>query len=253
MLWSEMTSPQVEKCAKENYLVVLPCGSLEQHGWHLPVDTDSDIITNVARQAASKIERTVVMPTLWCGFSPQHQSAAGTVSLSLSTYASLIQEIIGAVAEHGFKRMVLLNGHGANEEPLRAVVRGLVKEYRIRLLVLTYWYLIDRAEVEKIREGGPGSMGHAGEMETSVELYLRPDLVHMDKAVSNPIRPKLKHQWEDMFAPGPAFMVDSLYRSSGPVVRGDATCGSAEKGRKFMDWSIQKVAEYLQGFMELND
>lgn len=251
MLWSEMTSPQLEKCAAEDYLVVLPCGSVEQHGWHLPVDTDSNIITTVAQKAVAKLDRGLVLPTLWCGFSPQHQDAAGTISLSLKTYASLVEEIVGAISAHGFKRMVLLNGHGANEEPLKAIARGLVKKISIRLLVVTYWYLIDPVDVESVRQGGQGSMGHAGEMETSIQLYLRPDLVEMDRAVSNPIRPKLEHQWADMFDPGPAFMVDTLYRSSGPVVRGDATCATAKKGRQFIDWSVDKVAAYLKAFMEI--
>lgn len=248
MFWAEMSALQVEKFAKENYMVLLPCGSLEQHGKHLPVDTDSNIITAISKGINEIVSQTLILPTLWLGFSPQHGGVPGTIGLSLETYIVTVKEIIQSIHEYGFKRMVILNGHGANDEPLKATVRSLIRTVSMRLLVLTYWDLINAESVKQIRTGDIGSIGHAGEMETSLQLYLRPRLVDMSQAASSPIRPKLKHQWADLFAPGPVFMMDSPHRPVEPFVRGDALAASGEKGEKFLRCSIEALAEYLEEF-----
>ena len=250
--WAEMTSPQLQQCAQDNFLVILPCGSTEQHGWHLPLDTDAHIISTVAQRVAERMGKVVVLPTLSYGFSPQHFNAAGTVTLSLLTYYSVIKDILRAVTHHGFKTMILLNGHGANEDPLRAFLRDLAREISMRILTVTYWFALDPSDVNAMRQGGLGSMGHAGELETSVQLYLRPHLVEMEQAVSNPVKPLLKHLWADLFSPGHALMMDGLEKSSGPKVAGNALLGSSEKGKKAVNLVVDKLIEYFNSFKDLN-
>ena len=253
LLWGEMTSPQIEQCAEDQYLVILPCGSTEQHGWHLPVDTDTHMVSIAAHRAALKMRNVLVLPTLPFGFSPQHLNAAGTVTLSVTTFHSLIRDILKCVAHHGFNRVVILNGHGANEDPLRAYLRELANEIPMWMLMVTYWYLIDADQLEGVREGGMGSMGHAGELETSIQMHLRPYLVEMSRAVTNPVRPPMKHMWADLFAPGPAILVDGLHPHRGPRVAGDAVPCTAEKGEKLLDYAVEHLVDYLEEFIRLTD
>lgn len=252
MRWQELRSPELARCAEEDWLAVLPVGSLEQHGAHLPVDTDSHIVTAVAEQAAERAERTLVLPTLTYGLSPHHMGAGGTVTLSHDTFCAVVRDVVGAVAAQGFRRMVILNGHGGNDAALKGIVVGLQGALALRLLTITYWYLIPEETVAAVREGGVGSMGHAGELETSVQLHLRPGRVAMDAAVAAPIRPRLPHLTEDLFRPGAAQMMDGLRESRGPFVWGDATLARADKGERLFEAAVAHTADYLRAFRTLD-
>jgi len=121
MLWQDHTWPELADAARKGYLVVQPCGSTEQHGKHLPVDTDSAIVFEVAQRAADEVGRTLVLPCLHYGLSSHHLDFPGTVSLSLETYTTLFRDIARCVAHHGFKILILLNGHGGNTAALWAL------------------------------------------------------------------------------------------------------------------------------------
>jgi creatinine amidohydrolase len=146
-------------------VVLLPVGALEQHGAHLPVGTDALTVEAVCLRAAERAEDDVlVAPPLAYGFSPHHVRFGATVSLSLETFVALVREVVAALREWA-PRVVVVNGHGGNRGPLTALALETGVE------VASWWELVG----DRLRDGG--SVGHAGDTETSVMLALAPELV----------------------------------------------------------------------------
>jgi creatinine amidohydrolase len=155
--------------------------ALEQHGGHLPLFTDSLLLGEVIRRAAAQLgDRILWAPLLWLGNSDHHLDFPGTLSAAPRTYLDLLNGLLENFVQHGFRRLVILNGHGGNDVPGRQAVFEVRQKYRQRpdllLLFGTYWLLGG-----KPWEGGPRltqqQMGHACEWETSMILRLAPQLV----------------------------------------------------------------------------
>jgi creatinine amidohydrolase len=180
VLLQELSWPAVAAIAND-LPVVVPIAATEQHGRHLPLFTDSMLLAEVVRRAAVPLgDRVVWAPLLWLGNSHHHLDFAGTLSAAPRTYLDLLGDLIDNLVVHGFRRVVLLNGHGGNIVPAQQSVFEARQRYRRRddllLLAATYWLLggkpdqFDPAIVQK-------AMGHACEWETSMILRLAPGLV----------------------------------------------------------------------------
>jgi creatinine amidohydrolase len=246
MLWSEQTWPDLSELAKENYLVVQPCGSIEQHGRHLPVDTDSRIISEIAHRAAKEVDRVLVLPCLSYGLSRHHMDFAGTISYSLETYISVCKDIAYSLTRHGFKTLILLNGHGGNRAALKAVSSAFFDEIDIRIMAVTYWELIDPETIAKIRTSPIGGMGHSGEFETSIILSLSQELVQTENYEANPFKVKLPHTKKDMFEEGCISFPKKFNKITKSGVLGDPTDSTPEKGRAFLDLGVAALADLLR-------
>lgn len=253
MLWGDLTWPELKKAAAENYLVIQPCGSIEQHGRHLPVDTDSKIVSEVTLRAAENAGRTLVLPCMSYGLSWHHIEFPGTISFSLETYVAALKDIARSVAHHGFRTLILVNGHGGNSAAVNAVSSAFLDEIDIRIMALGYWDLIDSEAIAKIRSSAIGGMGHSGEFETSIILSLAPDLVHTDRYESNPRAGKMPHVKKDMFASGCVSFPTKFNCISKSGVLGDPTESTREKGKTFLDLSIEALTEQLNQVLKLQD
>jgi creatinine amidohydrolase len=180
VLLQEQSWPAVAAVASD-LPVVLPIAAVEQHGRHLPVFTDSMLLGEVVRRADLELrERVVWTPLLWLGNSHHHLDFAGTLSAAPRTYLDLLGDLIDNLVEHGFRRVVLLNGHGGNIVPAQQAVFEARQRYRQRsdllLLAATYWLLGGRPHQHDptiIQD----RMGHACEWETSMMLHLAPGSV----------------------------------------------------------------------------
>jgi creatinine amidohydrolase len=176
----EMSWPQVAGLSRD-VPVVVPIAALEQHGRHMPVFTDSLLLGEVVRRAKEPLkDRVVFAPLMWLGNSHHHMDFAGTLSASPRVYLDLLIDLAENFLTHGFRRIVLLNGHGGNIVPAQQALFELRQKSRSRgdllLLSATYWTLGTRT--------GPidlslrqTQMGHACEWETSMMLRLAPHLV----------------------------------------------------------------------------
>jgi creatinine amidohydrolase len=161
--------------------VVVPIAAVEQHGRHLPLFTDSLLLGEVVRRADEALrDRVVWTPLLWLGNSHHHLDFAGTLSAAPRTYLDLLGGLIDNLLGHGFRRVVLLNGHGGNIVPAHQAVFEARQRHRERndllLLVATYWLLgarPQRLDATIVQD----RMGHACEWETSMILHLAPNLV----------------------------------------------------------------------------
>jgi creatinine amidohydrolase len=176
----EMSWPAVAALSKD-VPVVVPIAAVEQHGHHLPVFTDSLLLGEVVRRASGRLgDRVLWTPLMWLGNSHHHLDFAGTMSASPRLYLDLLADLLENLITHGFRRLVLLNGHGGNIVPASQAVFEARQRHRQRddllLLSATYWALGGKpdpafAGFEQTR------MGHACEWETSMILRLAPHLV----------------------------------------------------------------------------
>ncbi len=242
---TEMTSPEVDALDREGTIVVLPVAAHEQHGAHLPVGTDSIIVKGVLDSFEGKLEKgreVLLLPTLEIGKSNEHMGFCGTLTLSLTTLAAVVIDVARSVARHGFKKLMLLNSHGGNTDVLNAVSRDIRDELAISVFVVDWWFTDFWEELLKdIRQSPRDGVFHAGELETSIVLALRPELVRMDRAVCTfPPEQLRRNRYVTVFGPVNMGWVTKDITATGVI--GDATAGSAEKGRKMLEYAGKKLA-----------
>jgi creatinine amidohydrolase len=177
---AEMNWPAVAALSK-NTPVVIPVAALEQHGHHLPVFTDSMLVGEITRRAEQPLkDRVLFAPVMWLGNSEHHLDFPGTMSASPRAYIDLLVDMIENFITHGFKRIVILNGHGGNNVPGQQALFEVRQKHRQRndllLLFSCYWALGSQPhQVDPSIE--QHAMGHACEWETSMILSLQPKLV----------------------------------------------------------------------------
>jgi creatinine amidohydrolase len=230
--------------ARDNAIVILPVASLEQHGPHLPVEVDSMLGETVAIRAARKLaergQPTLVLPVLWTGLSEHHMSFGGTITLDFMAFSSLVEGVCKSVLRHGFRRIVLLNAHGGNENALRTITDELTPKLGVPLVQFTYWYAAAGAIAEILDT--QTALMHACEAETSMMLAVRPELVAMDrvglaKANSSPDVSDVVgggvYRWRTIGA-----------RSSSGVI-GNPEAASADKGERLFEAIATTLADKL--------
>lgn len=179
--WTELKTSAFP--ADETTVVILPIGSTEQHGPHLPVGVDSQLATEVARQAAKIVvasQPVLVLPTLWVSLAEHHMNFGGTLTLDFSTFRAVIRCVVSSLSRQGFRRILLLNGHGGNVAALSVIVDELSRAFAIPLAAVTYWEAAS-AEFAALLEGQQ-NLRHACEAETSMMLSVAPALVDVDAA-----------------------------------------------------------------------
>lgn len=181
MNYGELTSKMIPDLLEK--VVVLPIGSLEQHGHHLPVLTDSLINDEIIRRVKIEIgDEAIFLPLLWVGASDHHLGLPGAVSVRNDTYTRLLVEMVDSLITHGFRRILLFNSHGGNGGPAGNAIFQLQMEHReLRdlWLVLASWFQIAGEQIAQIDALQQKHVTHACELETSMILKIRPELVHM--------------------------------------------------------------------------
>lgn len=248
MLLENLRWTELKEQADRVFLV--PLGSLEQHGRHLPLATDTIIVSEIARRVESELAADVVLcPAQWLGHSPHH-AKFGCVSLDLRPYMEMIAGICRSLAQSGARRVLLLNGHGGNDVPCRAAMREVKSELGgngLRVAFANYWSLAAQ-EFAKIRTSPRGGMGHACEMETSILLAIRPEMVKMEHAVDDSTAGRTSFQVLDMLHPQPYYMVRDFDELSESGTLGMPTQATAEKGRAFLDAAVAAVVAFAREF-----
>ena len=242
--WAKLTGPEIRSvAAQKDALAVLPIGSLEQHGPHLPVITDTASASAAAIRAAQLVAGdlpVLVLPGLWTGMSEHHLPFGGTISLNYSELAGVLRGVVRSLRAIGFARLLIVNGHGGNVEPLAVAARELAHEFGLPVVACTPWYLT-RAAVATIAETAE-TPAHACEGETSMMMAIAPELVRTDKfdeAVRQRPEPMPKYDGLSRFW---------SFSERAPVtgVRGDPRPSTAEKGERFLDVHAEALAEAMR-------
>ncbi|HEV3257463.1 MAG TPA: creatininase family protein, partial [Gemmataceae bacterium] len=182
-----MTAPELGQVPRDQSVILAPIAACEQHSRHLPTWTDTLLVTAVAEGVEQRLPRQVLLlPTLWLGASSHHLPFGGTLSAGVYTHVSMLCDLLTPLLEDGYQRLMLLNGHGGNIDTMHVALRRLQPCYRDRILAgASYWELADQ-ELAVLAEGRRKSMGHACELETSMVLALRPDLVRREQIRDDP-------------------------------------------------------------------
>lgn len=249
----ELTWQEVAELDRAKTLVIVPTGSLEQHGYHMPLGTDAYVAQTVAEAAIRRLPETlsyVVLPTLPFGQSPEHMEYAGTVSLSAQTFLHVITDICASLARHGFKKIVFVNGHGGNNGMLEAASFQVRLDYDVRVFVINVWRILTTAEAKQQinREARDDTDLHAGEMETSMILAIDPALVRPGVA-NDEISPAFAQGRLVTFS-GPVYFGWSSVDVSPSGVSGEPSKASAQKGESLMEYLTGVLCEAIEEIAE---
>lgn len=231
-----MTWQEVEALDRD-IVVVIPTGSLEQHGPHLPLLTDTLLATAVTSAVEKALNKEVLLtPCVWLGASAHHLPFAGTCSASMTGYMEAVTRIIESLKRHRFHRFLIINGHGGNNEPNGVALRTL-KEANPNLTLGHKGYdeFCDH-DTALVLTGPAKSIQHACEAETSLMMHLYPDKVRTQKIrddglVSNPPTSSLVTMWDEISEEG---------------VLGFATQATPDKGKVIFDAAVQGIIKEIQ-------
>jgi creatinine amidohydrolase len=244
--WQEMWRHELLEALAHDPVVIVPAGSVEQHGPHCPMDVDISHTQALAVETALAIGDfpVIVAPPVWIGLTHYNMGEIGTITASVETYIALLSEICRGIWANGFKRVVLLNGHGGNRDILRVVSIKLAEE-DVWVLPITYWEMVPEVMREAAETDGD-FVGHGGEWETSLQLYLRPTLVDRARMV---VDPKRQPRFSDDVLAFTGFPERRRERERG--VAGDPTSASAQRGQLLFEAAKERLVDVCRQYHAL--
>ncbi len=242
--WRRLRADQLRDLARRDAIVILPVAALEQHGPHLPVEVDSrlgeEVASRTARKVAARGQAIVVLPVLWTGLSEHHMSFSGTVTLDFPVFSAMVEGVVRSVLRDGFKRVVLLNAHGGNENALRTITDDLTPKLGVPIVQFTYWYAAAVA-IAKILET-QGGLQHACEAETSMMMAVRPELVAENRIPLAKVN--MTPDIGDVVGGG-VYRWRAIGARSASGVIGNPEAASKEKGERLFDAISDALADKL--------
>lgn len=252
----EMSFAEVEDIIDRVQLAILPTGSNEGHGPHLPLQVDAATSTYVTIEAARRLyPEALVAPTLAVGHSPQHLEFPGSMTLRVETQIRVLTDYCQSLMGYGIRRFALVNGHGNNMAVNAQAARRITEELGVNVASFAYWQAIDHEQIAAINEGRHYP-GHADEFETSMILHICPEHVRMDRVHEIEGKYGLHGPGADV-APGQEFVATTTFDQTGLRARllcdvGDENykLASAEKGAQFAELAIAGTADYLRKFID---
>lgn len=245
MLLQEMTWQAIDALDRST-LVVATFGAMEQHGTHLPLETDALIGREIARRLdAACNNRLLILPTQWLGLSMHHMSFSGTLTTSVDTYLAMVFELLGSVARAGFRKILVINSHGGNVSALDLVLIKCREQYpETRMVGVTYWNAA-AAQLSALRESAVGGMGHACELETSLVLAIRPELVRGERVPPDGRQAVSEFLGKDMLVGGSVSISRHFSEISQHGAVGDPRTASAEKGERFFEVIVARLTKLV--------
>jgi creatinine amidohydrolase len=254
--YDELTWPEMREAISSQPAVLVPFGTVEDHGPHLPLNTDNVIVEAICLDAARRAPgEMLVMPTVAYGLDEHHMDFPGTVSVDMQTLLTLVADVAISPARHGFTHVLIVNGHGSNASIADLAARRVVLETSIVCGAMSPNAAIDPTLAEptlsEMRRSGPGGVAHAGEYETAMMLHLRPDLVQMDRAVHEIGQLKLEYfNWDH---PEPSVLSWQAWWSSMSEsgVCGDPIVATAEFGRALFETTVGNFVRFVREFRSI--
>jgi creatinine amidohydrolase len=254
--YDELTWPEMREALDRQPVVLLPVGAVEDHGPHLPLNTDNIIVEAICLEAAWRAPgESLMMPTVVYGLDEHHMDFPGTVSIGVETLISYLADAALSAARHGFTHVLIVNGHGSNAPVADLAARRVVLESGIVCGAISPNAAIDPTLAEptlsEMRRSAPGGIAHAGEYETAMMLHLRPELVQMDKAVQEMGQIQFDYFNWDHGAPSILAWQDWWSRMSESGICGDPTVATAEFGRALYETTVENLVRFLRGYRSI--
>jgi creatinine amidohydrolase len=251
--YGEHTWLELRELAKrDDVVVVIPTATLEDHGYHLPIDTDVRLVEAICRRAVTRFNeredgKAMLFPTAVHGYTPHHMDFPGTVSLRWNVFVEGLLDCGRSLCQHEFDRILIVNGHGSNAPLVDIAARLINLEHRQAVCIASTLYLTTPESVrviERERDSGPGGMSHACELETSLYLALAPELVQMDKAVRE-IPDWNENVYNDWPGGGPLSYMPHWSGLTRSGVMGDPTVATEQKGRLFLERAVEEAIQFI--------
>ncbi|MBN9502584.1 MAG: creatininase family protein [Armatimonadetes bacterium] len=240
MKLAEMTWPEVELLSRD-IVVVIPTGSLEQHGPHLPLFTDSILATAVSEAVEARLgEKMLLTPTLWLGASGHHLKFAGTLSAKMQAYLGAVESVVESLIPHGFSKFFIVNGHGGNSEPNGVAMRMLKEKYPNRQFGHSGYYTFAEEASRDVLTGPFKGIRHACEAEVSLMMHVRPELVRQSKLRDDGLAPE----------PSVVGMVHHFDEVTEEGSLGYATLATPEKGAAIFEAAVKGLVQNISAIAD---
>lgn len=253
--YEKLTWPEINDAVDLNKVCIIPCGAVEQHGPHLPLDVDLVCPGGIAQGAGRELPgKILVLPTLQYGYTGHVMDFPGTINTHYETFIKQVMDVTQSLAYHGFKKIILLNGHGSNMPNLDLASRRTNLETDAECAVIAWWNLlaVDKTFMPSWRESKfPGGCSHACELETSLYLYLDEDNVRKDLIKSGTIsfnNEDSPYNWVDLYGAGPATVISWTSSYSDTGVLGDAAKATKAKGERAYIEAVKQLCGYVNYF-----
>ncbi len=249
-----LTWPEINEAVAMNKVVILPVGSTEQHGPHLPLDVDAKLSSAVVYEAARRAPaEMLVLPPVAYGYCHHVMDYPGTINIEPTTFVKFLLDITRSVAYHGFKRLVIVNGHGSNHPLVEEVGRQTNLQTDALCVTLSWWQLVGQYWNSELRTSViPGGCAHACELETSMYLtvdkpHVREALIESHLAEFQKIPGEMEWHFTDLTGPsGPATLVEWTSSFSPTGVIGEAAKATEDKGRRVFDHAATRLLEMVR-------
>ncbi len=255
--YRKLTWPEINEAVEMRKVCIVPCGAVEQHGPHLPLDVDLVCPESIALEAGRRMpEKILVLPVVAYGYTGHVMDFPGTINTHWETFIKSVLDITKSLAYHGFKKIILLNGHGSNMPNLDLVARRANLETDAECVLVAWWRLltVDPEFLPSWRESKfPGGCSHAGELETSMYLYLDEENVRKDRIKSGTIKMNDENNpfnWVDLLGQGPATIVSWTSSYSETGVLGDAEKATKEKGQRAFEEAVKQLCCFVDYFRD---
>ena len=252
--YEALTWPEINEAVAQGKVVVLPVGSVEQHGYHLPLDVDYRLASAVCQAAGQRApEEMLVLPQVSYGYCHHVMDFPGTINIEPTTFVRFLLDITRSVAYHGFKRIVIVNGHGSNHPLVEQAGRQTCLQTDALCATLSWWQLIADYWNAEVRTSGRGGCAHACELETSLYLHLDEAGVRRDRVRGalpdfvTRVPDGEQWQWVDLtLGAGPANIQQwtSTYSETGSF--GAPEEATAEKGRLVFDHAANRLVDLVR-------
>lgn len=243
--YAHLRWPQINDAVREERVVLLPTGATEQHGRHLPLDTDAFLAESVCLEAGRRRpEQVLVLPPVAYGLNLHHIDFPGTIHIEPEHFIAFCLDVVTSVAYHGFRKVLIVNGHGSNDSLIDIVARKAVLSTDALCAAVNYLDLA-REAIESVRESEV--LAHADEIETSLYLYLAPDRVRMDEAVADG---DVRGRFLSSDSTTAVHFNDFWGRWTTTGVHGDPRPATAEKGRTVFEAAVAGLCGLIEEWRE---
>lgn len=255
--YEKLTWPEINDAIDMGKVCIVPCGAVEQHGPHLPLDVDLICPTEIANGAGREIPyKVLVLPTVSYGYTGHVMDFPGTINQHYEHFIHHVLDITKSLAYHNFKKIILLNGHGSNMPNLDLVARRTNLETDAECVLVAWWNLltVDKEFLPRWRQSKfPGGCAHAGELETSMYMYLDGENVRHESLRSGTIsfnEENSPYNWVDLFAAGPGTVISWTSSYSETGVLGEASLATPEKGKEAYDEAVKQLVGFINYFKD---
>src|SRR5256886_2367578 len=250
--YEKLTWPEINDAIELGKVCVVPCGAVEQHGPHLPLDVDLVCPGGIAKGAGLAIpDKLLVLPIVAYGYTGHVMDFPGTINQHFEHFVHHVLDVTRSLAYHGFKKIVLLNGHGSNMPNLDLVARRTNLETDAECVLAAWWNLltVDKEFLPRWRQSKfPGGCARAGRLATSLYLSLDGGNVRTDRIKNGAVsfnEEQSPFNWVDLFAAGPATVISWTSSYSDPGVLGEAELATAEKGRQAYEEAVKQLVRFV--------